>query len=41
VVGIDDWAFRKGRRYGTIVVDLERHRVVDLSYFSPKLASVS
>jgi hypothetical protein len=25
VVGIDDWAWRKGRTYGTIVVDLERH----------------
>jgi transposase len=30
VVGIDDWAYKKGQRYGTIVVDLERHRVVDL-----------
>jgi transposase len=29
-VGIDDWAWRKGRRYGTIVVDLERSRVIDL-----------
>jgi transposase len=29
-VGIDDWAWRKGLRYGTIVVDLERNRVVDL-----------
>ena len=29
-IGIDDWAKRKGQRYGTIVVDLERHRVVDL-----------
>ena len=29
-VGIDDWAWRKGHRYGTIVVDLERHKVVDL-----------
>jgi transposase len=29
-VGIDDWAFRKGHRYGTIVVDLERGRVIDL-----------
>jgi transposase len=29
-VGIDDWAWRKGQRYGTIVVDLERSRVIDL-----------
>jgi len=30
VVGIDDWARRRGRTYGTIVVDLETHRVLDL-----------
>jgi len=30
VIGIDDWASRKGRRYGTIVVDLERGFPVDL-----------
>jgi len=29
-VGIDDWAMRKGSRSGTIVVDLDRHRVIDL-----------
>jgi transposase len=29
-VGIDDWAIRKGQRYGTIVIDLERGRIVDL-----------
>src|SRR3954452_7999986 len=30
VVGIDDWAYKRGQRYGTILVDLERHCVVDL-----------
>jgi transposase len=30
VVGVDDWALRKGRTYGTILVDLERRRVLDL-----------
>lgn len=30
VVGIDDWAIKKGRTYGTIIVDLEAHRVVDV-----------
>ena len=31
VVGIDDWAWRKGQHhYGTIVVDLERRQVVDV-----------
>lgn len=30
VVSIDDWARRKGQRYGTIVCDLERNRVIDL-----------
>ncbi len=30
IIGIDDWAFRKGQTYGTIVVNLETHRVLDL-----------
>jgi transposase len=30
LVGIDDWAWRKGQRYGTIVVDLETSEVIDL-----------
>jgi transposase len=29
-VGIDDWAIRKGQNYGTILIDLERHRVIDI-----------
>ena len=30
VLGVDDFAFKKGNAYGTILVDLERHKVVDL-----------
>lgn len=29
-IGIDDWAWRRGQRYGTLICDLERRRVVDL-----------
>ena len=30
IMGIDDWAKRKGHTYGTLVVDLERHRPVEI-----------
>jgi transposase len=30
VLGVDDWAIHKGLSYGTILVDLERHRPVDV-----------
>jgi transposase len=30
VIAIDDWRWRKGSAYGTIIVDLERRKVVDV-----------
>jgi hypothetical protein len=29
-VGIDDFAFRRGRKYGTLLVDMQSHKVIDL-----------
>jgi transposase len=29
-LGIDDWAFKKGVNYGTAIVDLKQHRIIDL-----------
>ncbi|MCB0016175.1 MAG: ISL3 family transposase [Anaerolineales bacterium] len=30
IIGIDDWAKRKGQSYGSIIVDHETHQVIDL-----------
>jgi len=29
-LGIDDWSFRRGRKFGTILVNLVMHKVIDL-----------
>jgi transposase len=30
VIGIDDWAWRRNQRYGTVICDLERHKTIAL-----------
>lgn len=30
IIGLDDWAYRKGRKYGTVLVDLEKQKIIDL-----------
>jgi hypothetical protein len=30
IIGIDDFAWRKGQRYGSIIVDLQSHKILDL-----------
>lgn len=29
-IGVDDWAYRKGQKYGTLICDLETHAIIDV-----------
>ena len=41
MVSLDEWAWKRGRRYGTIIVDLEHRRVLDLLAENSKEAAQS
>lgn len=30
IIGVDDWALKQGKHYGTLLVDLRAHRVIDV-----------
>jgi len=29
-IGVDDWAYRRGQKYGTLICDLETHEIIDI-----------
>jgi transposase len=29
-IGIDDWAYRRGREYGTLICDLDTHKIIEV-----------
>jgi len=29
-IGVDDWAYRKGQKYGTIICDLDTHEIIEV-----------
>lgn len=31
-LGVDDWAYKKGHRYGTVLVNLESRKIIDILY---------
>ena len=30
IIGVDDWAYRRGKEYGTLICDMETHKIVDV-----------